>query len=152
MSRVQEAIKLLHDMRKTHRMQPLGWGRMIEESFTKLFGLLESEPESEPTEFTKEAIQLLNKLKVSVSMVDADNETYITGINIREARHIIALLESNPEPMEFTKIRRSKYDAEIEETNRLYDKDIAGIRRTNIKIKYEWDIKACDIIDRLNVR
>jgi len=44
MSRVQEAIKLLHDMRKTHRMQPLGWGRMIEESFTKLFGLLESEP------------------------------------------------------------------------------------------------------------
>jgi len=48
MSRINEVIELLHDMRKTHRMQPLGWGKMIEESFTKVFELLESEPE--PTE------------------------------------------------------------------------------------------------------
>jgi len=54
-----------------------------------------------------------------------------------------------PEPTEFTKIRRSKRDAEIEEANRFYDENIALLRKNDIEERYRWDMKACEIIDSL---
>jgi len=62
--------------------------------------------------------------------------------DLKEAR-------KKPEPTEFTKIRRSKRDAEIEEANRFYDENIALLRKNDIEERYRWDMKACEIIDSL---
>jgi len=64
MSKIEEIIELLKDMRKTHRMQPLGYGKMMEDSFNEIFALLESEPECPNCGLTGEAAKLPHSCKL----------------------------------------------------------------------------------------
>ena len=126
-------------------MQPLGWGKIMEDGFNEIFELLESEPE--PTVLYIDT----DGMRRDARSVKDGQGTRVGSLALMliDCCDYIDQLQKKPDPTEFTKIRRSRYDVEIENVDRLYDKDIAEMRKTNIKIKYEWDIKACDIIDRL---
>ena len=90
-----EIINLLKDMRKTHRMQPLGYGRMIEEGFKKVFELLESEPE--PTESRLEWFNRCCELQNALGQADKQLKAYED--ELAEAR-------KKPEPTELTELAR----------------------------------------------
>jgi len=92
MDRTQEVIELLHDMRKTHRMQPLGFGRMIEESFKKVFGLLESVPE--PTHETQRIHRQYNKaLEETKLIIDDDIKQVRINVISLEYRELLSLCD-----------------------------------------------------------